>query len=56
MKKSKFVVRWVVDVLILLMAVVTVGLTVAEDAVAALARRARKEDTSRTDGAADGRR
>lgn len=56
MKKSKFVVRWVVDVLILLMAVVTVALTIAEDVVAALARRARKGDTSRTDEAADGRR
>jgi len=39
MKKSKFVVRWVVDVLILLMAVVTVALTIAEDVVAALARK-----------------
>lgn len=39
MKKSKFVVRWVVDVLILLMAVVTVALTIAEDVVAALVRK-----------------
>lgn len=39
MKKSKFVVRRVVDLLILLMAVLTVALTVAEDAVAALIRK-----------------
>ena len=56
MKKSKFVLRWVIDLLILMGAVLTVALTIAEDAVAALARRARKGDTSRTDEAADGRR
>lgn len=53
MKKSKFMVRRVVDVVILLMAVVTVALTIMEDAVAALARKAR-EGISRTDAAEHG--
>ena len=55
MKKSKLVVRWAVELLILAGAVLTVGLTIAEDVAAALARKAR-EGISRTDAAKDGER